>query len=278
MSDDRPVLLFGETFHHPNILYRTGFLVPDPGGRGRPRGQRHGAVGERARGGPRPQGSVGGRGAQHAGAGHPGTPRAVATSTRGGRPWSTAVCREHGLNGVDVDADFPTMLADHLRHNDVDVRSRSDIYQQRRRIKTAQEVEWITATENAGMAALQKAIDIIAASEIRDGLLFHEGSQTLERRPHLRGRKPPARERLRHRGLDLLRWPGVGRSAPGDERCHPRGTADRARHLPVRQAHALLGRHDAHGRPRDTAAGGDGACGRPCSRRSRRASTPCGRA
>ena len=30
MSDDRPVLLFGETYHHPNILYRTGFLVPDP--------------------------------------------------------------------------------------------------------------------------------------------------------------------------------------------------------------------------------------------------------
>ena len=30
MSDDRPALLFGETYHHPNILYRTGFLVPDP--------------------------------------------------------------------------------------------------------------------------------------------------------------------------------------------------------------------------------------------------------
>ena len=30
MSDDRPVLLFGESYHHPNILYRTGFLVPDP--------------------------------------------------------------------------------------------------------------------------------------------------------------------------------------------------------------------------------------------------------
>jgi hypothetical protein len=30
MSDDRPVLLFGETYHHPDILYRTGFLAPDP--------------------------------------------------------------------------------------------------------------------------------------------------------------------------------------------------------------------------------------------------------
>src|ERR1700737_4370063 len=26
----RPVLLFGESYHHPNIYYRSGFLVPDP--------------------------------------------------------------------------------------------------------------------------------------------------------------------------------------------------------------------------------------------------------
>jgi len=24
------LLLFGETYHHPNILYKTGFLAPDP--------------------------------------------------------------------------------------------------------------------------------------------------------------------------------------------------------------------------------------------------------
>ena len=30
MSGERAVLLFGETYHHPNILYRTGFLAPDP--------------------------------------------------------------------------------------------------------------------------------------------------------------------------------------------------------------------------------------------------------
>src|SRR4029077_9612087 len=31
MSEQRtPVVLFGESYHHPNILYRTGFLAPDP--------------------------------------------------------------------------------------------------------------------------------------------------------------------------------------------------------------------------------------------------------
>src|SRR3979490_2396047 len=29
-TDDRAVLLFGETYHHPNIFYRSGFLAPDP--------------------------------------------------------------------------------------------------------------------------------------------------------------------------------------------------------------------------------------------------------
>src|SRR5215467_2225596 len=29
-TDHRPVLLFGETYHHPNLFYRSGFLAPDP--------------------------------------------------------------------------------------------------------------------------------------------------------------------------------------------------------------------------------------------------------
>jgi Xaa-Pro aminopeptidase len=174
MSDDPPVLLFGETYHHPNILYRTGFLVPDP-------------VVVVDRGGadtvlwasPLEEGRA--RKESSAGLVRSTSELDLPPTRRGSNEhdsWSgllVAVCREQGINAVDVDADFPVVFADHLRHNDVDVRPRTDIYQQRRRIKTAQEVEWITATENAGMAALQKAIDVIAAAEIKDGLLYREG-------------------------------------------------------------------------------------------------------
>ena len=174
MSDDRPVLLFGETYHHPNILYRTGFLCPDP-------------VVVVDNGGsdtvlwtsPLEEGRA--HKESTAGAVRSTAGLDLAPTPAGGNEFSgwanlvTAVCREHGLSAVDVDADFPTVLADHLRQHDVDVRPRTDIYQYRRRIKTAREVEYITATENAGMAALQKAIDVIAAAEIRDGLLYHEG-------------------------------------------------------------------------------------------------------
>ena len=30
MTEQAAVLLFGETYHHPNVLYRSGFLAPDP--------------------------------------------------------------------------------------------------------------------------------------------------------------------------------------------------------------------------------------------------------
>jgi Xaa-Pro aminopeptidase len=174
MSDDRPVLLFGETYHHPNVLYRTGFLVPDPvvvvdrGGSNTVLW-----VSELEEGRARKEASVG--------AVRSTVELDIAPPRPGGNEydgWAAlveAVCRKHSLSAVDVDADFPAVLADHLRQSDVDVRPRNAIYQQRRRIKTSQEVEWITATENAGMAALQKAIDVIAAAEIRDGLLMHEG-------------------------------------------------------------------------------------------------------
>jgi Xaa-Pro aminopeptidase len=174
MSDDRPVLLFGETYHHPNILYRTGFLVPDPV----VVVDRGGAdtvlwVSALEEGRARKQASVGEvRSTMEL---EIPAPRPGGNEYDGWAALVTAVCREHGLNAVDVDAEFPSVLADHLRQHDVDVRPRTDIYQQRRRIKTAQEIEWITATENAGMAALQKAIDVIAAAEIRDGLLVRDG-------------------------------------------------------------------------------------------------------
>jgi len=174
MSDDRPVLLFGETYHHPNILYRTGFLAPDPVvvvDRGGSDTVLWASALEEGRA--RKEASVG-QVRSTAELDIP-APRAGGNEYDGWAALVMAVCKEHGLGAVDVDSDFPTVLADQLRHNDVDVRPRTDIYQQRRRIKTPQEIEWITAAENAGMAALQKAIDVISAADIHDGLLVHEG-------------------------------------------------------------------------------------------------------
>jgi Xaa-Pro aminopeptidase len=169
------VLLFGETYHHPNILYRSGFLAPDPvvlidrGGddtvlwvsvleEGRARKEAHvGAVRCTA---------------------ELGFAEKVKRAGSEQDAWSLLVeevCRTHDLAAPAVEADFPLAIADHLRAHDVAVRPRTDLYRQTRRIKSTDEVAWIAEAENAGMVALQRAIDIIAAADVRDGLLVRDG-------------------------------------------------------------------------------------------------------
>lgn len=172
----RPILLFGETYHHPNIFYRSGFLAPDPvvlvdqhdhttlwtsrleEGRARKEAR---VADVRCTEELNFSALISQAGSEH-------------------EAWSLllrAICTEHGLDQVDVDADFPAVHADHLRAADVDVRPRTDLYRLERRIKTAQELAWIEQTENAGMEALQRAVDVIHAAEIRDGVLWRDGKR-----------------------------------------------------------------------------------------------------
>ena len=175
MSGERAVLLFGETYHHPNILYRTGFLAPDPV-----------IVVDRGDGDTTLWASAleEGRARKEARVAEVRSTFdldiAEKVRSAGGEQesWGLVleeVCRRHRLEAVDVDSQFPAILADHLRAHDVDVRPRTDLYQRQRRIKTHEEVAWITRAEDAAMAATQAAIDVIAAADIRDGLLSHDG-------------------------------------------------------------------------------------------------------
>src|SRR5216683_2740800 len=126
MDDDRAVLLFGETLHHANILYRTGFLAPDP-------------VVAVDRGGDDITLWVNsmeeGRARKEARVAHVRSTaeldfaeklRRAGSEQEGWSLLLEAVCREHGLGSVDVDVDFPALLADHLRAHDVEVRPRAD--------------------------------------------------------------------------------------------------------------------------------------------------------
>jgi Xaa-Pro aminopeptidase len=175
MTDQAPVVLFGDTYRHPNILYRTRFKAPDP-------------VVVVDRGGEDTVLWVSvleeGRARKEA---RVGAVRCTAELDyaekikRAGSEqdaWSALVeevCRAHELAAITVDSDFPAGIADHLRGHDVEVRPRTDLYRRERRIKRAEEIEWITESESAGMAALQQAIDVIAAAEPVDGLLYRDG-------------------------------------------------------------------------------------------------------
>lgn len=175
-STERPLLLYGETYHHPNIFYRTGFIAPDP-------------IVVIDRGGDDvtlwASSLEEGRARKEA---RVKTVRCTSELTFSGKMKDVGndhdaasilletILQEHGITSVDVDGDFPVRNADYLREHGIDVHTRGDLFQRERRIKTADEIAWITETENAGMAALQKAIDAIAAAEIRDGLLYRDGT------------------------------------------------------------------------------------------------------
>jgi Xaa-Pro aminopeptidase len=174
-TENRPVLLFGESYHHPNIFYRSGFLAPDPvvlvdrGGDDTTlwtsqlefgRAQKEARVGQV-------------RCSEEL-----GLSEMLKKAGNEQDGWSLllqAVCREHSLEEVDADADFPAIHADQLRQADVGISPRTDLYRRERRIKTPAELQAIEETENAGMDALQRAIDVIAAADIRDGLLHRDG-------------------------------------------------------------------------------------------------------
>src|SRR5262249_17240403 len=86
------------------------------------------------------------------------------------------VCRAHELTQIAVDSDFPALIVDHLRSHAVDVTPRNDLYRRERRIKNADEIEMLARVESAGMEGVQRAIDVIAAADIEDGLLTSSGT------------------------------------------------------------------------------------------------------
>ena len=113
-TKQRPILLFGETYHHPNIFYRSSFLAPDPvvlvdcGGEDITLW-----VSRLEEGRARKEAKVGRvRCIEDLGSSEI---REKAGNQQGGSPLLLqAVCREHGIRAVDVDADFPVREADAL--------------------------------------------------------------------------------------------------------------------------------------------------------------------
>ena len=111
------------------------------------------------------------------------------------------------------------------------------------------------------MAALQKAIDVIAAAEIRDGLLHHEG-RNLTSADLIYA----VESHLLENGNSTVDSICCG----GPESADPHRTeSDVIREglpivldiYPFDKQHPLLGRHDPHRRARHAAAGGDGHVG-----------------
>jgi Xaa-Pro aminopeptidase len=85
-------------------------------------------------------------------------------------------CRELGVERAVTPWTFPLDLADRLRAAGVDVSADPERFVERRRVKTAAELDGIRRAQRAAEAAMRAASELLAAAEPADGVLRVDGS------------------------------------------------------------------------------------------------------
>ena len=171
---EHPLVLFGETYHHSNILWATRFLAPDPVILVDADDHRtlwvspleFGRATKQARGCTvRSTQEIGGNDLM---------------SIAGGEQemWSLLLQRvlaEHEITTFGVDETFPAVLADALRGMGLTLVPALAPYRDARRIKTPEEITALAASEAHGVTALRAAYDLLASCTVREGMLWNEG-------------------------------------------------------------------------------------------------------
>lgn len=84
-------------------------------------------------------------------------------------------CRAFGIDDAVVPFWFPLQLADFLRENGIQLRPDSDLFDDRRRVKNAAEIEGIRRAQRAAEAGMGAARDLLAAAEQTNGTLTVDG-------------------------------------------------------------------------------------------------------
>jgi Xaa-Pro aminopeptidase len=85
------------------------------------------------------------------------------------------VVNQKEVKSIVVPSNFGIELADSLRTRGFQLRYKSPPFFEERRIKRADEIEKISFVQKCTEIAMTSAISLIQMSEIKDGLLYHEG-------------------------------------------------------------------------------------------------------
>ena len=167
-----PIVLFGETYHHPSILWRTGFLVPDPvvyievdgdatlyvSGLEYRRAQKEARVNVARFDDPAfrerlsAEGELAAFGAM-----------------------IVAKLAAAGADKVLVDPEFPLALARAIEKGDIVVRSEQPLFEDERRAKNETEAASVRRSQQAAQAAIDRVRAILGEAEVRDGMLYRAG-------------------------------------------------------------------------------------------------------
>ena len=168
------IVLFGETYYHPTILWRTGFLAPDPVVYIEVDGDSTLYVSALEYGRAQKQAKVG----------------KVARfddddflKRRAGdgelQAFGAAIASRLAAAGVDqvrVEPDFPVALARAIEAQDIVVLSDQPLFADERRAKTQEQAEAVRQSQQAAQAALDLVRAILREAEVRDGMLYSDGA------------------------------------------------------------------------------------------------------
>jgi Xaa-Pro aminopeptidase len=86
------------------------------------------------------------------------------------------ILRERGLDQVRVSPRLPAGYLDELRAAGLDVEIDIELFVNERRHKTSDQARWIRAAQEAAEAAVREIAGHLARAEIRDGLLWNDGT------------------------------------------------------------------------------------------------------
>ena len=92
------------------------------------------------------------------------------------------VCAHAGLTSAAVPHTFPSGHLDRLRRAGVELTVDQEVFDARRRVKTAAQLEGVRRAQRAAEAGLAAAVALLRGADNRDGLLVFDGKQlTVER-------------------------------------------------------------------------------------------------
>src|SRR5207244_10076460 len=83
--------------------------------------------------------------------------------------------KERGVMRLLVPENFGFEYARRLQERGYELTTKREPFFEARAVKTDKEIQWIEATQRAVELAVQRAIDLLQAASVTDGLIVHEG-------------------------------------------------------------------------------------------------------
>jgi len=167
------IVLFGESYHHPSVLWRTGFLAPDP------------VVYIEVDG----AGTLYVSGLEHERARKQALVASISRfddsdflKRRSGEgelaafgAMITEKLRAAAIDTVRVEPEFPVALARVIEGEDIVVLSDGPLFEDGRRAKTEAQAEAVRTSQQAAQSAMDHVREILRAAEVRGAMLYSGG-------------------------------------------------------------------------------------------------------